>query len=274
MLTVNLTTTSERLDLCSATIWSLLHQERVPDKIYLWLSKEPYLADRGVSVLPACITDFFKFTSILEVKFCENIGPYRKVIPALRNASENDILVYADDDVIYGKKWLVNLENEFLLHEKKCVIASRIRIVKKNLFGLNQNYNMYPIYLGSDSLKSKFIITGVGGCILMKKHISDEFLYDDCFINIAPKADDLWISKVLEVSGAEVRNCLAALDNVQEISHSISCLSHGNTIYFKGSTLLSKVFYRVSGFILGYFGLAKSNNDITLARVSKYFSNK
>ncbi|EPJ5820624.1 glycosyltransferase family 2 protein [Pluralibacter gergoviae] len=271
MLTINLTTTSERFELCSATLWSLLHQDRLPDKICLWVSKEPYLADKGVDVLPSCITDLLKFSSILEVKFVENIGPYRKIIPALRNASDSEVIVYADDDVIYGKKWLLSLENTFIANKTKFIVASRIRIIKKNIFGINQNYNMYPIYFGDKSIKSNFIITGVGGCILMKKHISELLINDDSFMSIAPKADDLWISKIIEVSGTEVKSCLKALDEVQEINHSISCLSHNNTIYFRGATFMAKAFYRFHGIVFGYFGLAKSNNDITFGRIHKYF---
>ena len=42
---LNLTTTCGRLDLCSATLWSLVNQSLVPDQINLWISKEPYMAD-------------------------------------------------------------------------------------------------------------------------------------------------------------------------------------------------------------------------------------
>ncbi|MCF0028243.1 hypothetical protein LZ670_30075, partial [Klebsiella michiganensis] len=56
----------------------------------------------------------------------------------------------------------------------------------------------------------------------------------------------------------------------QEISHSINCLSHGNTVYFKG-TGVGKIYYKIKDFLLGYFGLVSSNNDVTMKRVNKFF---
>lgn len=270
MLIVNLTTTSERLTLCSATVWSLMHQKRVPDKIILWVSKDAYLADKGIKALPVWIGEINSIIDIVDVKYVTNSGPYRKIIPALRSAVDSDLLVYADDDVIYGELWLQQLENEFKRNNCNYVIASRVRIVKKNIFGFNQSYNMFPLYMGNNPLKENFIITGVGGCILMKKHINDKYIFCDEFINIAPKADDLWISKIIELSHSEVKICLPALENIQEISHSINCLSHGNTVYFKGSGA-GKIYYKIKDFILGYFGLVSSNNDLTMKRVNKFF---
>ena len=101
MLTINLTTTSERLTLCAATIWSMVHQVRKPDKIRLWISNEPYLSDKGITTLPEWVIEINNIRNILEVIFVENTGPYRKIIPALRTADQNEVLVYADDDVIY-----------------------------------------------------------------------------------------------------------------------------------------------------------------------------
>ena len=49
MLTVNLTTTHSRLHLCSATVWSLMNQSLKPDFIVLWVSRDSYLSDEGIS---------------------------------------------------------------------------------------------------------------------------------------------------------------------------------------------------------------------------------
>lgn len=138
MLIVNLTTTSERLTLCSATVWSLIHQNRVPDKIILWVSRDAYLADKGIQTLPVWISEINDIIHILEVKFVSNTGPYRKIIPALRSALDSDLLVYADDDVIYGQLWLQYLENEFKRNDCNYVVASRVRVVKKIYLALTK----------------------------------------------------------------------------------------------------------------------------------------
>ncbi|HBQ8757372.1 TPA: glycosyltransferase family 2 protein [Raoultella ornithinolytica] len=270
MLTINLTTTSERLTLCAATIWSMVHQVRKPDKIRLWISNEPYLSDKGITTLPEWVIEINNIRNILEVIFVENTGPYRKIIPALRTADQNEVLVYADDDVIYDKLWLKCLEDEFNRNDGRYIIASRVRKVKKNILGITQSYHMFPIYIGSEPLKSDFVITGVGGCMLMQKHILPTLLIDNNYTEVAPKADDLWISKIIEKSGSEVKVCPPALDAVQEISHSVNCLSHGNTIYFKGAGIM-KIFYKVSGLVFGYLGFVMTDNDKIMRKVSKYF---
>ncbi|HFE8951921.1 TPA: glycosyltransferase family 2 protein, partial [Klebsiella pneumoniae] len=99
---LNLTTTCGRLDLCSATLWSLVNQSLVPDQINLWISKEPYMADEGIKTLPNSIIKLIECNDRIKVHYTENTGPYRKIIPALRNCTDEDILVYADDDVIYS----------------------------------------------------------------------------------------------------------------------------------------------------------------------------
>ncbi|WP_143992883.1 hypothetical protein [Klebsiella pneumoniae] len=86
MISVNLTTTSSRLFLCSATVWSLAHQELQPDHICLWISQEPYLSDKGIN-------DEIKFVKeinnvferdLVKIKYVKNTGPYRKYSLQLR----------------------------------------------------------------------------------------------------------------------------------------------------------------------------------------------
>ena len=49
MISVNLTTTAQRIPLCRIALISLVLQSRKPDQINLWVSKEPYLRDAGIS---------------------------------------------------------------------------------------------------------------------------------------------------------------------------------------------------------------------------------
>lgn len=69
MLSINLTTTASRLELCSSTLWSLLHQTIIPDEINVWVSKEPYLADEGINEIPIFITELNSVRNIIKIKF-------------------------------------------------------------------------------------------------------------------------------------------------------------------------------------------------------------
>lgn len=274
MYSINITTTSSRLGLCSATVWSLVNQSMTPKSIDIWVSKEAYLADFGVTDIPKWVTHLNSIKKIVNFHFTENTGPYRKIIPALRYADKDDILVYADDDVFYGENWLMDLVNAFNKHDGNCVVASRVRVKKRNIFGKLRSYLSFDMCSSSCLLSDNFIITGVGGCILARCHIDDEYIFNDDFSTVAPKTDDIWISKIIELSGSSVFCVPSILNHVNEIQHSVNALSHENT-YVK---FRENIFYRVVGKVAhsfkSYFGFKITNNDIAIARVDEYFSQR
>ncbi|EHD14390.1 hypothetical protein CIN_03220 [Commensalibacter intestini A911] len=274
MISVNLTTTSSRLGLCSATIWSLIHQTKKPDKIFLWISQEGYLSDEGIKTIPSWIDELNSILNIIEVKFVENTGPYRKIINAIRLSNQSDILVYVDDDVIYGDKWLETLLHAFYENKSKLAIASRIRAVKRNIFGTVQSYSRYRVCKKPIQFNCDYIITGVGGCVLTKNMISEALINNDDYILLAPKTDDLWISKILELSGTVVEACPKALTYVDEIDHKNNALNLSNMHQMKGSNAVLKLINKIVQRVLAYFGLQRTNNDISIKKISSYFKNK
>ena len=273
MISLNLTTTAGRLDVCSATIWSLIHQSILPDKIFLWVSKDPYMADTGISSDPLWVSEVNNIRDIVRVRYVENTGPYRKIFPALKEASDNDILIYADDDVIYGYNWLELLLSSFYESNSEFAVASRIRIMHKNFLGYYQSYNKYSILTNNKVCTDDFIITGVGGCVLKRKMINCDLINDDSYLKVAPKTDDLWISKILKISGSSVKNCPEALLQIQEIQHSNYSLNHENTIKFSGGIVM-RFFHRLRMSIFGYFGKSLSNNDFAQKEIDNYFNKK
>lgn len=273
MLTVNITTTKSRLNLCSSTIWSLVNQELSPDVINLWVSKDKYLADEGIDFLPEWINKINNVKDILRVRYVENTGPYRKLFPKLLSSNYDETIVYADDDVIYRDSWLKTLIQEFNKHEGRFVVASRVRVVESNIFGIRKSYNMLKLVLGNKLLSTGYIITGVGGCVLSPSHIKKEFLHNKDYLKIAPKADDLWISKLLELSGSKVQVCPEALIHVNEINHDMDSLNSFNNVSLDGN-LFMKIYKRIKMKVLGYLGVPLSNNDKIIRKVNNYFSSK
>lgn len=274
MISVNLTTTSSRLGLCSATIWSLIHQSTRPDKICLWISHEAYLSDEGIKTIPNWVDELNNISDIIEVKFVKNTGPYRKIINAIKLSNHSDILIYADDDVIYGDMWLETLLNAFYKEGSKLAIASRVRVVKRNIFGLMQSYSRYRICKTTIEFSSDYIITGVGGCVLTKGMISEALINNDDYLFLAPKTDDIWISKILELSGTVVKSCPKALGYVDEIDHKNNALNLSNTYQIKKSNLIFRFINKILQIFLSYFGLQRTNNDISIKKISLYFKNK
>jgi len=277
MVIVNLTTTSHRLHLCSATIFSLIQQSLIPNKIIIWVSESSYLSDKGVSSIPEWVSFLNGFLnskeSLIEVKYTANTGPYRKIIPALRTFTVDDILVYADDDVIYGKDWLKKIITKFEMNDRRFVVAPRVRLIKKNILGINRGYNSYPICSSDSLLKDEYIITGVGGCALCTSHIKDFFISMNDYLDVAPTTDDLWISKIIQLSGTKLLVCPEAIIDVQEVWHEQFTLNSINTFKLKNLfplNFFSKVYYKFSS----YMGFSLSSNDRNLKAIDNFFKDK
>lgn len=270
LVSINITTTHARLNLCSQTVWSLIHQSVLPAQIVLWVSSEKYLADDGISSIPLWVHEINSIRNdILAIKWVGNIGPYRKIIPALRSADENDILVYADDDVVYGANWLIKLLDKFKKNQDK-VVASRVRELKRNLLGSVKSYLYSTIIYKEKIVKKDYVITGVGGVVIKKSHIASNYIELDDFVRICPTTDDLWISKILELSSTTVLVCPQAMDEISEIQHGHGLTLINNFDYSKGG-IITYLARKVKIRILGQLGIPVCKNDVAIKNINNFF---
>jgi hypothetical protein len=106
------------------TLKSILSQTQKPDKIFVYLSEEPYILDDGFKNKKITDKNLIKLVNnnnIIEVKWVENTGPYRKLLPLLKSKWDEDcIIITIDDDSIYDKNLIKNLINDYNTY--KCVI--------------------------------------------------------------------------------------------------------------------------------------------------------
>ena len=87
----SLTTTHLRIKYLKIVIESLLDQKAPADEIQLYISEAPYLFDKGIkkNEVPRFLKKFEKEKKIL-INYTENIGPFRKLIPYLKqNMNKN-----------------------------------------------------------------------------------------------------------------------------------------------------------------------------------------
>jgi len=267
-ITINITTTHNRLELCSQTLWSLLNQSTPPEKIVVWVSKEAYLIDKGIDREPYWVSDLNKIKNLIEFKWTTNTGPYRKLFPALAAASEDQTIVYADDDTIYKENWLNLLISKFQEHNEEKIVASRVRIIKRNLFGRHKSYMLWPISKKEVELASDYLITGVGGVILKKKHIKEAFVSNQDYLKVCPKSDDFWISEIISQSQTPVLAYPEAMHEILLIKHEHG-LEKQNTLI--SHSLTGKAFDRIKINTLGRLGVSICNNDISFKRIKEYF---
>ena len=99
MLVVSLTTIDSRIELLKKTITSLFYQTVRPDVIHVFYSNEPLFYDNGITdETIKNVNNELQLVNINKINIyftkTENIGPYRKLIPALK--------IY-NDDMVYTK---------------------------------------------------------------------------------------------------------------------------------------------------------------------------
>ncbi|WP_435607645.1 glycosyltransferase [Pseudomonas knackmussii] len=266
MLSINLTTTFARQEICAQAVYSLMRQSILPDKIRIWVSKTPYLSDTGILEAPQWIADLNKIRNIVEIHWTQNTGPYRKLIPALRSASDDDIIVTADDDIIYGKNWLKHLlarAEEAPSH----VIAARVRKISNNIFGKRKTYLSWPIINRELVVESNFIVTHGGGTLLRKRHISERLAADETYLDICPTTDDLWFSKLITKSNTKVVICPQALSEIRFIEHEDGLDNQNN---LKPRKLLTKIYQRLVLRPLGWLGLSICGNDVAFKKIEEH----
>ena len=93
---VSLTSFPERMEDIQYTLYSLLNQEFKPDELILWLSQEEF--PNKEKDLPQVVLKFRE--NGLQIKWCENLYSYKKLIPTLKEYKNcNCIIVTADDDI-------------------------------------------------------------------------------------------------------------------------------------------------------------------------------
>ena len=216
---VSLTCISKRIPYILPVINSLRNQTMQPDKIILWLSKDKYLYDQGVPYkkIPRNIRKLAESAdNNFEIHYTENTGPFRKLLPALKkfNSSE-DIIVTADDDIIYPEYWLDSLYKAFL--KNKCITCFRAR---KILFDDKNNlkpYSTWPVLDHLDSRKELFLCPTGNNGILYSPEFFDERIFNPIFRKICPSRCDIWFLVSALANQVLTKQIIAKTDNVDKL---------------------------------------------------------
>ena len=272
MISVNLTTTYQRLSLCRIALISLLVQSRLPDQINLWVSKESYLRDKGITNSNAMDELLISLPethrSRVKVRWVPNTGPYRKLIPMLREAGPDDVIVTADDDIFYGREWLKGLLEAYKDAEGNPV-ASRVRKKRTNFLGQGTSYLHWNLIKQPSIVRSEFIVTFGGGAVLSREMFRHQDIEDDSFLVLAPTADDLWYSKLLRLNNKEVVVVPSLLNELNFIQHNDGLTNHN---WPKVVSLLHKIRLRVWDRVAGFLGVPVCGNDVASIEIERYFS--
>jgi hypothetical protein len=199
-LVVSLTTISSRLELCRQTCHSLAHQQLRPDRIVLHVSRDPYLLDSGIE--DPMLLDWADAVPGLKVEWVENSGPYRKLLPALKDCQAGDIVVTADDDVLYGSGWLDSLINTARLHPD-AIVCGRARRPGRNILGMHRGYWAWP-FVDAGTMATGLVPVGIAGVVYRPELLDLDWLNDVRYRDLAPTTDDLWFAEAAQRMGTPI----------------------------------------------------------------------
>ena len=193
---VSLTSWPGRIHIVHKTVRTLLQQRFRPDMVILWLANEQF--PNKERDLPKELLALKK--SGLTIRWCKDMRPYKKLIPALK-AYPDDIIVTADDDAYYGEDWLEKLYNSYLTSDSTVVHCHRITRMYKvddQWRHLTSSRLLYPC----PSYLHKLV--GLGG-VLYPPHVFHEDILDEKkFMELAPTNDDVWFWLMAALNGVKV----------------------------------------------------------------------
>lgn len=182
-LVVSFTSYGHRIAEAHVTVMSLLRQQLKPDRVILWLGhgekitpKLEKLCNRG-----------------LEIRFCEDIRAYTKIIPTLVNYPEA-MAVTVDDDIIYPANWLKKLYTEHL-KDPRSICCHRAHLITKTSDGKVRPYNdwLWCITVAEQTTPKLVFPTGVGGVLYPPGSLDSEVTNVAAFKELCPHADDIWL---------------------------------------------------------------------------------
>src|SRR5262249_46541427 len=127
----------------------------------------------------------------LTIEYTEDLGSFKKVIPALRRFP-NAFIATADDDVYYWPTWLEELVNAYS-SAKREILCHRVNRIRLGANGLPLPYRQWDReYMGSEASPLIFP-TGVGGILYPPGHLHPDVVDDATFRVLCPSTDDAWL---------------------------------------------------------------------------------
>lgn len=194
-LVVSLTSYSARFGVLSKTIKSLLSQSIRPDRTVLWIAHNDF------AEIPTAVLNLEHHG--LEIRVCEDIRSYKKIVPSLRQWPRAYI-VTADDDFYYEPKWLEKIVGGVVPDQKVIVCRRAHRPILAGLsFAPYANWDWDVVT--DEDVRDDLFPTGGAGALYPPGSLAPEVLDQELFTRICPTADDVWLYFMGRRAGSRYR---------------------------------------------------------------------
>lgn len=194
---VSLTSYPKRINTVAVTIKSLLNQSIKPDVLILWLSEEEF----PNRIIPESISSLQN--EFFEVRWCENLKSYKKLIPALRHYPD-DIIITVDDDVDYPPN-LIEILYKSYLKDKNTIHCNRchwIRLKDDNVLDY-KDWKQQHEFRDSEASFLNFM-TGLGGVLYPPHSLSEKVFDRSIYEKLCPTGDDIWFWSMAVINGTRI----------------------------------------------------------------------
>ncbi|MBO9331369.1 FkbM family methyltransferase [Achromobacter xylosoxidans] len=194
-LVVSLTSYKKRFNTLHHTLGCLLNQSMKADRIILWI------AESEGQLLPREVLDLQE--KGIEIKFCEDLKSYKKIIPTIK-AEPEAFIITADDDIAYPAHWIEDLVNNW--HDHSTIVAWRAHKITLNKKGVPEPYASWDWQYTRSILPSELLFpTSGAGVLYPPNSFHPDVIDESTFLSLCPNADDVWLYWMARMNGKRFR---------------------------------------------------------------------
>ncbi len=192
---VSLTTIEARLAMVDLVIRSLLCQTVSPKKILLWVHESL------MNSLPTKLTELQG--KHFEIRSTHLHSSHKKLIHSIK-LFPGKAIVTCDDDLMYRPNWLNLIYNESLSYPQH-IIANQTRTITQDAHGSYLPYVQWPVNQATKNNGMNILPIGAEGVLYPPSSLDPRFENEKLFMELAPKADDLWFKSMSLLQGTACR---------------------------------------------------------------------
>ncbi len=185
-LVISLTSYPGRFSTLHLTLQSLLDQTVRPDRVALWI------ADGDIDRLPAAVRALEG--DILQVRTCEDLRNFKKILPSLLAYPDAFILI-CDDDSYYPDDWLRGIVEAYDPREPT-IVCTRAHRVTYLADGRSAPYKRWAHNVSdpqADRPSTDIVPTGNGGVLYPPGSLDPQVTDLDLIRKLSATSDDIWL---------------------------------------------------------------------------------
>jgi hypothetical protein len=195
-LIVSVTSYPARFSTLHLTLECLLDQTLKADRTILWIAHDDLVQ------LPDGVRDLKQRG--LEIRACDDLRSFRKLVPALE-AFPDAFIATADDDVYYPADWLARLAEDAKGGVISCHRAHRIKRRTNDRLAPYLDWELIVRDENSNRPSTDLLLTGVGGVLYPPRCLDPCVTSRELFQRLCPEGDDLWFYWCARMAGTLIR---------------------------------------------------------------------